>query len=393
MPTEQIFSNSTPLATRSIWASSRDYAGRDFRAYVSPRTYRPLSDGLNLRDYLNLTAQGQVLTLFEPQAKPRFGYTANELRSLQVSPNIKAGIYDKDATALVYYMDDVNQYTVSYRLTKLADLELSQLIDPNDLTTGEAIRLRFREFLIGLVPSGQIQTGSDTIDGIIEFIQDRFDYSQFLAVWTATGFVSQPLSVVTSTPRGGSAFGSTNGTTSSPSTDGGSVPLLPLALIAGGLFAGAPVVALGGGALLLLSGRGDDGGSTVQRGGTTIRDSGVVTRVTGSRGALGGAGNAADLTAQGAIGRERVITPVTGAPVTFRGLSSLNSLLAADSPNSSPIGTLRDNSYRTPSSDRIPAYPTMNALNCSLSRKRLTTLHTDNSSRQRAERSQITMHI
>jgi hypothetical protein len=236
------------------------------------------------------------------------------LRSLQVSPNIKAGIYDSDATALVYYMDDQNQYTVSYRLTKLADLELSQLIDPNDLTTADKIRLRIREFLIGLVPTGQIQTGSDTIDGIIEFIQDRFDYSQFLAVWTATGFVSQPLSVVTSTPRGGSAFGSTNGTTSSPSTDRGSV-LLPLALIGGGLFAGAPLIALGGGALLLLTGRGDDGGSTVQRG----RTNGVVTRVTGSRGSLGGSVNAADLTAEGAIG-QRVINPVTGATVTFRGL-------------------------------------------------------------------------
>lgn len=254
MPTEELFKRTTLTgSTLSRWTSSRDYQGRNPLAYVTPDTFRPLTDGLTLRDYLNLTAAGKVLTLFEPQARARFGYTASELRSLQVSPNIKAGIYEGDATALVYYMDDQNQYTVSYRLTKLADLELSQLIDPNDLTTGERIRLQIREFLLGLIPTDvEIQTGSETLDGLIETIQDRFDYSQFLAVWTVAGSVSQPLDVVTS-----AAAGSPNGATSSPSTDRGSA-LLPLALIAGGLFAGAPVVALGGGALLLLSRREDN---------------------------------------------------------------------------------------------------------------------------------------
>jgi len=263
MPTEELFKRTRLTgSTLSKWSSSRDNRGMNPLAYVDPDTFRPLTDRLTLGDYLNLTAAGQVLTLFEPQARARFGYTASELRSLQVSPNIKAGIYDGNATALVYYMDDQNQYTVAYRLTKLADLQLSQLIDPADLTTGERIRLQIREFLLGLVPTDvEIRTGSETLDSLIESIQDRFDYSQFLAVWTVAGSVSQPLDVVTSAANGGSSRGSANGATSSSSTDRGSV-LLPLALIGGGLFAGAPLIALGGGALLLLTGREDDNVNT-----------------------------------------------------------------------------------------------------------------------------------
>jgi hypothetical protein len=321
MPTEELFTNSTPLAVRNVWQKSRDYAGRDFRRYVTPDTYRPLSDGLSLRDYLNLTAQGQLLTLFEPQTKPRFGYTASELRALQVSPNIKAGIFDKSATALVYYMDDENQYTVAYKLTKLADLEISDLIDPNDLTVGDRVRLAFREFLINLAPTGDIETGSDTLDGIIDFIQERFDYSQFLAVWTATGFVTEPLSVVTGTT--GSSAGSNGGTsstTTSTSTEEGTIPLLPLALIAGGLFTGMPAVALGGGALLLLNRRDQDSSGSSNPFGATIERVPIddaVRRVVGSTAVRGGA--AGGQTIEDAVTR-RVIDPSIRSTVTFRGI-------------------------------------------------------------------------
>ena len=255
MPTEELFKRTQlPVSTRSLWSRSRDNVGRSWLAYVTPPNYQALTEQrIGITEYLSLSAQGKVLTLFEPVPKAQFGYTAEELRNLQVSPTIEYGIYDGDAQCRVYYMDDVNQYAIAYRLTKLSDLQFFDLIDPDDMTTGDKIRLRIREFLIGLVPQGTPETGWERLDGIIDWIQGQFDYSQFLAVWTVAGSVSEPISVVTSRP----STDSSGALGTAQATQRGTTNLFPLALVAGGLLAGSPLLSLGGGALLLLRRRDD----------------------------------------------------------------------------------------------------------------------------------------
>jgi len=225
------------------WVDSRDYRGPDFRQYITPDFYEQMR-GTSTSEYLSLMANNKVFALNTPQNKGVFNYTADEIQALQVSPEIPAGIYDKNVRAIVYYMDDEYQYATSFRVVVLSELNIAMFTDDPTLYQ------RFTIWVANNAPTvPTLQSGNENLDSLIANVQDAFDYPNQVGLWVQSANIREPIEVVTGRPYdGASVFESlTNDKKQSKNMN-----LLPLVLIGGGLLAGSVPLALAGGGLYLL---------------------------------------------------------------------------------------------------------------------------------------------
>ncbi len=224
------------------WVESRDFRGSDFRQYISPDFYEQMR-GQNTSEYLSLMANNKVFALNTPMNKGAFDLTADEIQALQVSPEIPAGIYDKNVRALVYYMDDEFQYVSAFRVVVLSELNVSMFTDDPTLYQ------RLLIWATGKIPDLQTNTGRPVLDVLLGAVNDAFDYPNQVGLWVQDANIREPIELVTGQPYDGpSVFESlTNDQKESKNMN-----LLPLVLIGGGLLAGSIPLAIAGGGLYLL---------------------------------------------------------------------------------------------------------------------------------------------
>ena len=227
-----------PNTVVGSWSRSRDYAGRDFRAYINPNFYQRIGkdERFTLRDYLSLESNNQFLVLNDPfPTSAGTDFTPQQIFGGQVSPEIPQGVYQKDTVASVFYWFDGKQIAQSYRLVSFNNLQFEELFPEIEKTITQEIL----EWAFEFVPQMPEFNEERRLGQILNSILDRIDYGNVIGVWIPSFRVIEDISAVTGSAPSQGLLGSIGGIQSEEEKVRSFLPFLVSGL---GLATGSPVL-------------------------------------------------------------------------------------------------------------------------------------------------------
>lgn len=256
MPTEAQFKNVK-------FSDSKSSRGDNFKDYLTPNTFEPFIDSVGgFGAYQDAIDEGRLVPLWQPI--PRVdsirGFQRNRNEILEAnrqSPLPEFGTYTEDTIVEVYYWLGTNEYKIVYQLVPFVNVNIDELIDYNQLSILQRILVELVLRLSSLFPNtadGEAEETEDTEEKtkLYERIINAFQNYQIgnaFGVWVEISETITPIKdLISSTgPKRTGSLGQ---------NQNNKFPLLPVALIGGGLLTGMiPLSILGGGLLLLNRGK------------------------------------------------------------------------------------------------------------------------------------------
>lgn len=196
MPTEPLFQGVT-------FKDSRDYKGLDFKAYLTPNSYQPLSAFTGFGKYDDIIDQGRLVAINQPYPMSYNGYTQDQVKSSQVSPSpINFGTYTENTRINMYYWLGLEQLSTSFVLIPFRDVQIDQLSDKESRTLLQNILVWIAENISNRIAERlQRESEKETSNqGKWQKIIDWFKSNRAgnaVGVWIQSGRAIEPLSVVT----------------------------------------------------------------------------------------------------------------------------------------------------------------------------------------------------
>jgi len=194
MPTEATFTGLT-------FKDSRDFRGDDFREYLTPNNYAPITDFSGRRGIDDLIDQQRLIAINTPYPLTRYGrYTQQQIKSNQVSPSpIQFGTYAEESTILVYYWLDREQLATVYRIVPFKNINPDQLSNEESRTLLQDVLIWISDTLGRRAAQQAEQGGGDEkrrLSRIIEWLKSR-RIGNVAGVWIQSGRAVESLEDVT----------------------------------------------------------------------------------------------------------------------------------------------------------------------------------------------------